>query len=488
MKTSIRTRTHLHVSRTFHPPPAPPPTLVDVLYELQTPPSQRTEKQNQIIFRYLITLPKLNKFLETASGPDLFKNQTQSFRTASSLSQSPKFAALASQAENPRPDSSMSAEYNTILSHFGGIQTPSRSEGTLRLEEISRECELVTLSKGDVLFFEGDDPDGWYIVLDGSVEVIIRLFLIAEDCLYNTESETTEYAQLMDRMDLETSVDKLRRVNILHSGCIFGQHSYILHKPRNATISALEEGTLLMKIPGTFFQASVLLATRNTFHSYFSLVKNALPRLRDDQISLIASLAEVIDIRADYKITAKKGIGKYLCIVKSGSLARSQIVDFTDLSFRTISAPFETLELHFPDGPHPVHTDDLGTGSLFSDPSIDEMNDLQYSLQALVDTQLLLLDLDYFKIVAGEFEVARVKADIQSKFSNEEVIKKWIEAQKQKLWLKFKERTTKEAHKSLKAEAQLKNSTYAIRVPKQPHALKPFVPKKVVPNAPKGLR
>ena len=59
-------------------------------------------------------------------------------------------------------------------------------ENSQRMREAAQSATIVTISNSDVLFYEGDDRDGWYLVLDGTVDVVIRLCLLAEDCFVET--------------------------------------------------------------------------------------------------------------------------------------------------------------------------------------------------------------------------------------------------------------------------------------------------------------
>lgn len=421
-----RKRMTFTLSKAFHPPPVGPPPYADVINALRSPPAKRTEEETQILFRYLLLNSKLLKMLEN----------------------------------------------------------------TDRIKEAAKSATLVTMHRGEVLCFEGDDPDGWFLVLDGTVDVIIRLFLVAEDCSFDAqEHETTEFAQLMDLMELDMAIDKLKRVNVLKPGQIFGHHSYLLERQRMSTIVASADYVDLIRFePEIFQKTSSLILAKNLYSEHKQLTHNVFPRLRDDQLTMISALADTVELKAGTTITADSEIGNNLYIVKSGTIARYRVIDFTDLSFRKIDAAFERLELHFPDGMHPVHTDDLTAGTLFADPSVKEMSDSQFNVKTTTDVELLALDLEYFRIVVGAFEVERVRQEIKSELTDAEVIRIWVEAEKKKLWSKFKEREIKDAHRQMKTEKQFRTSTLAIRVPKVPKALKSYKPKKVVPYAPKSLR
>ncbi|OHT15676.1 hypothetical protein TRFO_42369 [Tritrichomonas foetus] len=459
-----KARTRLVISKAFRTPEIAPPPYGDVIHCLKTSPSKRTNEQNQIIFRYLLLN---NSLLEMLEGPE-------------------------------------------------------------RVKQAASDATYVQLTKSDVLFFEGDDPDGIYIVMDGSVDVIIRLFLVAEDCLFDSdEKETTEFAQLMDLMDLDVTSDKLTRVNVLGKGQIFGHISYLLEKRRSATIVGASEFTDIIKLnPEIFTKTSALIKANELLNENKKLASKAFPRLRDEQITLISSLAETFTLPIGKTLTSENSIGKYLYIVKKGTLSRHQLVDFTPLSFRKIDAPFEKLELHFPDGPKPVHTDDISEGMLFIDPSasgclsypipnqaqnqassapsnatstvtssrnspLNSPSQLtsKFNVRAISpEVKLLAFRLNYFKIVAGKVEVKKIKSELESKLTDKDAIAIWVRDEKARLWGEFKGREAKEAHKAARGDLLFKRGQVAIRTPSIPKSLKNFKPRQVIPYAPKSLR
>jgi CRP-like cAMP-binding protein len=421
-----RSRSKLVLSKAFHPPPIGPPPPQQVAATLGVPRAKRTPEDLQILLRFFVAIQTFLGMLENSD----------------------------------------------------------------RVRQAAKTATVVTIHKDDILFFEGDDPDGWFMVLTGTIDVIIRLFLVAEDCLISDqEYETTEFAQLSERMELDPSIDKLKRVKRLKPGEIFGQHAYLLDRPRSATLVASSDVVDLVRFePEIFQQTSSLITAKTLFAEHSALVEKVFPRLREDQVTLIAALAEVIELKAGRTITAETSLGRWLYIIKTGTIARSRVVDFTALSFRKCEAPFEPLELHFPNGMHPVHTDNLEVGALFADPVIEDLTDSMFIVKTATPVKLLALDADYFRIVAGRHEIERVREDLKSDLTDELVIKIWVNTEKARLWEKFKQRVTKAAHREIKTELQFKNSTLAIRIPKVPTALKDYRPKKVEPYASKSLR
>lgn len=426
-KNQRRNKTQkLIISKAFHPPPPGPPLITDVIDALFISPSERTYHQQQILFRYLLFNKDINYMFETT---DL-------------------------------------------------------------IDQISKTATYVSLKKSSILFREGDIPDGWYLIIDGSVDVIIRYFLIAEDCLFDSdEIDTTDFTHLIDSMHLDVTVDKLKRIKVLKENDVFGQHAYYINKRRSATIVGTSNETILMKFPETTLKnTKSLIRITNILSNNQSLIHLALPRLRNDQLLLINAFSEEIKVPIGRKITQKSPLSRSIYIVKEGCLKLMRVVDFTDYSFRKTSAAFESLQLHFPDGFYPVHIGDLRPGSMFADPSAYEVVDPSYQMHTTAETVLIALDFEYFKIVAGNKEVNSVREDLKSKISDEDVVRIWANTEKQRLWNNFKTKGLKDAHREIKTARRAQTSMVAIRVPSAPKSLKEYRPKKVVPHVSPGLR
>ena len=408
----------------FRPPKIYPPEIQEVRSALKFGPADRTPEENQTIFKHLLLNPQIMELLEKSTN----------------------------------------------------------------VEKLAAEATYKHLNRGDVLFFEGDDTGDWFLVLSGTVDVIIRLFLVAEDCLFDSDSpQDTEFAPLMSRMDLDLQHNKLRRVGVMEAGDVFSYHSYIIDSKRNATIVSSSEHTELIVFPQSLFKEFCLINEQGKYRTRCEIIKKAFPRLRQDQIERIGLLATIKKIQEGHILTEENCFGRYIYVVTAGTIARHRVVDFTDLSFRTLSGPFDELELHFPNGKQPVHIDDLQQGSVFVDPSVSELTDNQYNMKTTTDVQLLSMDLDYFKIIVGEFELERVRQEIKSTLTDEQVIKIWVDAEKKRLWTRFKRRTTSAARLEYKSDLAFKTGKMCIRTPSVPSSIKSFKYRKIVPYAPSHL-
>ena len=90
--------------------------------------------------------------------------------------------------------------------------------------------EKINFSKSDVICYQGDATDGLYILIDGELEV-----LIAESI--SPDMKKNDIANVSKRVGI-----------ISEKKTPFGEISFILNTPRNATIRAISNGSLV-KIP-----------------------------------------------------------------------------------------------------------------------------------------------------------------------------------------------------------------------------------------------
>ena len=357
------------------------------------------------------------------------------------------------------------------------------------LNELAKVVKYQVLRKNDVLFYEGDDSEDWYCLLTGNLDVIVRLFLIAEDCIIEDEEslkENLQYAPLIHQMDLDVEHNKLRKIKTLKPSDVFAYHSYILEKKRTSTLMCSSDYCELIIFPRTTFYDYCITKARTNYGDYYDIIHARFPSLRDEQVEHIALYSYVTKVPKSTQISVKNSFGRNIYILKDGEIARNRLVDFSDLSFRTIPGAYTSLDLKFPDGIHSVHTDNLKPGDIFIDPiygaNIEEENlsssaeflnlyrsndsfELNDSssqatqankeegnvivLKTQTDVELLTIDIDYFAIIIGAFEFERIKESIKSEMSDNDIIMIWYNQEKEKLWNRFKIKTESEVKTQL---------------------------------------
>ena len=364
------------------------------------------------------------------------------------------------------------------------------------------------------------------------MDVIVRLFLIAEDCIIEDEEslkENLQYAPLIHQMDLDVEHNKLRRIKTLRPNDVFAYHSYILEKKRTSTLMCSSDYCELIVFPRTTFYDYCITKARTNYSDYYDLIHTSFPSFRDEQIEHIALYSYITKIPKSTKISKENSFGRNIYILKEGEIARNRLVDFSDLSFRTIPGAYSSLDLKFPDGVLPVHTDNLTQGNVFIDPiygnehdeenlsgsteyfnfslirSTESFNLTETNSQATLqnkeqgniiilktqtDVELLTMDIDYFAIIIGEFEFERIKQSIKSEMSDNDIIMIWYNQEKEKLWKKFKVRTESEVKTQLYGKNHATDGTSIARdylTESRPTSMSSFRKRKIVQKCSRHL-
>jgi CRP-like cAMP-binding protein len=140
-----------------------------------------------------------------------------------------------------------------IFSNLSGQETG-------RILRITQEVSVPALKE----IFKPNDPcDGFYIILDGRVDIRIP-----------SSSGTTTIATLSNRS-------------------VFGEMSFLGKRPRSAWATALEE-TRLNKIDGDAFQAMLDkgdIAAYKVIHNFAKLIAGRLRRVEDELLRVLESVS-----------------------------------------------------------------------------------------------------------------------------------------------------------------------------------------------------
>ena len=103
--------------------------------------------------------------------------------------------------------------------------------------------EKITFSKGDVICYQGDETDGLFILVDGELEVLVAEKITAG----------------MKKNDIIAVSKKIGVIN--EKKTPFGEISFILNAPRNATVRAISSSGVVVKIPTGKEALNALLET-----------------------------------------------------------------------------------------------------------------------------------------------------------------------------------------------------------------------------------
>lgn len=136
-----------------------------------------------------------------------------------------------------------------------------------QMGQILRIVDEVTYPAGKEIFREGDPPDGFYIILEGKVDIRLQ----------KTGTGTTTIATLSDRS-------------------VFGEMSLLGKRPRSALAVAVHD-TRLYKVRGEAFQALLDeddLAAYKVVWNFAKLISIRLRRVEDELMTLLESAGPAV--------------------------------------------------------------------------------------------------------------------------------------------------------------------------------------------------
>ena len=209
--------------------------------------------------------------------------------------------------------------------------------------------------------------------------------------------------------------------------------------------------------------------------------------LREDnrywsQIEKIALSSTSIKIPDKTSLSKDNSYGKNIYIVIDGKIARYQSIDFTSVSYRVIRGKVNSLDIKFPSGNHLVYVGDVDS-KVFIDPIAQE--DYQIVLKTKSEAEVLCMDLEYFKIIVGEFEFQRILTRLEKQKTDEEVINMWLQHEKERKWEKYKIKASNEMKNEIYGKMHGPDGTSIIRDytnERNPSSLQPFIKRPIKTN------
>lgn len=130
-----------------------------------------------------------------------------------------------------RPELRSKEQVEIVQNHVKDIKVFkefSRQSHDAQLAELCRNLRLQFLPENKVLFEQGDRGDSYFIVLEGSVDVLVRV------------------------VDASNGVEHKKKVAVLRRGDAFGDLSLLYGAPRNATVRTREDAYFIVMNKTTY--------------------------------------------------------------------------------------------------------------------------------------------------------------------------------------------------------------------------------------------
>lgn len=333
---------------------------------------------------------------------------------------------------------------------------------------ICQKIELEEHHAQTILFCQGDDPDGWYLVYKGSCLVIIGW----PDDSYNDGIGPDTIRTLRYQFGENAN---FRCLAIKKPTQEFGSTALIKEKPRNATIF-VNEDSLLLRVDANNYRDSVAWYAQTLLErkaSFLERVKDLSPFRECPECFLrLAENLREIHLKKGEIYSYDNPICKGFIVMQSGMISKHYKADFSKVKYIKNIQLMEGVNIEIPTDEEDVQTDIYCAKQVVPDPSLAIEGHKKFILVVVKDSvgyELMMSDLYY--LVPFDIRERMIEAVLQDP-DDKSLVNKWIDREKAMVWKAYKKRINKEARDFVKAEKRITNGTLISRVPKQPKAIK----------------
>jgi CRP-like cAMP-binding protein len=337
-----------------------------------------------------------------------------------------------------------------------------------------------------ILFKQGDEPDGWYLVFSGMCSIHIKLPVHNEDGHSQIPAQTVALLRNAFGPD-----ECFIQVALKGPTQEFGSTALTNNEKRNATI-VVDEPSQILRVDPQLYRDTAAWFARAQLEKGAALLSHIpeLQFLRETR-DIFARLAEnvkqekietgtVIDANYFRKVTEAGGKDKYedcFIVVEEGLLWKRRTVDFT--GYKADEMAESGLAITIPTGKHTVRVRTFQAKSMFPDPALTEYVPYPFTLVVLepvVAYRLKVKDLASMLLTA---QMQRIRDEFRDEPDDAQVVKIWIAEHQAKQWQLFKQKCVKEAREMVKVEKAIMRGQWGLRLPAPPKAIKdhePFPP------------
>ncbi|OHS98782.1 cyclic nucleotide-binding domain containing protein [Tritrichomonas foetus] len=339
--------------------------------------------------------------------------------------------------------------------------------------EICRRIECEDYKANSLIFKEGDQPDGWYIVFSGQC----TLYSYALTDAFHEQIPPSHLSTLHDLLGHDKCF-KFRAKKLPKSE--FGSQSLTTNEVRNFTVFC-DTSTVILRVDPRIYRCTAIWFAKTQLEKKASLLSQ-IPQFQfireqsDDQI--FSRLAEnMVERKYDAGTLIEAGPdddekNHGFLVIEEGLLVRQRLVDFTGYKRSKLQQIASEMPIKIPKGKHNVRVETLGPKSMIPHPALNEYIIHPFSIQVLEPTvayELMTTDLGTFLL---NTQIQHIKNVMTDEPDDLEVINQWTSKQESVQWKLYKHKCVKDARKRCKVEKDVNNGQWGIRKAGVPRPIK----------------
>jgi hypothetical protein len=157
-------------------------------------------------------------------------------------------------------------------------------------------------------------------------------------------------------------------------------------------------------------------------------------------------------------------------IIESGLIGRERSIDFSNVEIDSRRLLIGNVEIGLPNGSIKVRTDTFGPHHLVVDPSFSKILKKPYNLSVLEDSVVLVIPCDELLNLLPLDIKREVEKIVLNDPTDKELANYWLERERERQWIMFKHRCTKEARAYVGMVTRQDLGLVLVRKPKPPRA------------------
>lgn len=334
-------------------------------------------------------------------------------------------------------------------------------------KEICRRITYERYDTNDFVIKQGDDPDGWYLILSGSCSIYI--FVpgdFGHEAIPPSAISTLKNAFGQDKCFLCVAKK--------YPSQEFGSTALTNNDKRNATILA-DEPSLILRVDPHLYRDTAAWVARAQLEKKANLLSH-IPQFQflkelppDDRI--FTRLGEnMIENRLEtgLVINAQNPVAKdCFCVIEEGLLYKQRVVDLSNFNKKDLIQNSQKNQLQFPinlpPGKLTVTIKKLGPKTMFPDPALTEYVSYPFSLVVVEPVTFYALKKSDLTSMLLNTHIERIRNSVRDEPTDIEVIQMHIERQQAIQWQLFKKKCVKEVRGAIKVERQMALGQWCVR-------------------------
>lgn len=339
------------------------------------------------------------------------------------------------------------------------------------LREICRRLECEEYRPNQLIFKEGQRPDGWYLLFSGQC----TLYAFSPNDTFHDQIPSSHLSHLRAYFGQDKCFKMRKKITPKMQ---FGYSSLISNELRTFSVY-VDVSSILLRVDPWIYQ------TTNDWFAKAQLEKKANLISQVPQFNFLRELSSesIYSRLAECMIEKKYDAGTIITatnqadrehgfmIIEEGLIAHLRMVDFNGYKLPKQRAMGE-MSISIPKGKQNIPVKTLGPKSMIPHPSMTEYIVHPFSLQVIEPVICYELMTEDLPTMLLNSQIQQLKLIVSCEPEDDQVIRHWANRQEEEQWTVYKKKCVKDARRKARIERDMAGGQWVIRKATVPKAMK----------------